>query len=52
MPFLDLRLYQLTGFERDKINDEYQDLLKKIDHYRAVLASEAMVRRYHQRRAC
>jgi len=41
---LDLRLYQLTGLERDKINEEYQELLKKIDHYRAVLASEAMVR--------
>lgn len=41
---LDLRLYQLTGLERDKINDEFQDLLKKIDHYKAVLASEQMVK--------
>lgn len=41
---LDLRLYQLTGLEHDKINAEYQDLLKKIEYYRAVLASEAMVR--------
>jgi DNA gyrase subunit A len=41
---LDLRLYQLTGLERDKISDEYQDLLKKIAHFRAVLASEAMVK--------
>lgn len=41
---LDLRLYQLTGLEHDKINEEYQDLLKKIDHYRAILASEEMVR--------
>lgn len=41
---LDLRLYQLTGLEHDKINTEYQELLKKIDYYRAVLASEAMVR--------
>src|SRR5205085_1385290 len=41
---LDLRLYQLTGLERDKLNNEYQELLKKIDHYKAVLASEAMVR--------
>ncbi len=41
---LDLRLYQLTGLERDKINEEYQELLKKIDYYRAVLASEAMVK--------
>ena len=41
---LELRLYQLTGLERDKINEEYQELLKKIEYYRAVLASEAMVR--------
>lgn len=41
---LDLRLYQLTGLERDKLNDEYQELLKKIDHLKAVLASEFMVR--------
>jgi DNA gyrase subunit A len=41
---LDLRLYQLTGLEQDKINAEYQDLLQKIEHYRAVLASEKMVR--------
>lgn len=41
---LDLRLYQLTGLEHDKINEEYQDLLKKIAYYKAVLASEAMVR--------
>src|SRR5262249_40284803 len=41
---LDLRLYQLTGLEHDKINNEYQELLKKIEYYRAVLASEAMVR--------
>lgn len=41
---LDLRLYQLTGLERDKLAQEYQDLLKKIDYFRAVLASEKMVR--------
>lgn len=41
---LDLKLYQLTGLEREKINEEYQDLLKKIEYYRAVIASEAMVR--------
>lgn len=41
---LDLRLYQLTGLEHDKINDEYQDLLKKIAHYQAILANESMVR--------
>lgn len=41
---LDLRLYQLTGLERNKIEEEYQELLKKIEYFRAVLASEAMVR--------
>ncbi len=41
---LDLRLYQLTGLEHEKINQEYQDLLKKIEHLRAVLANESMVR--------
>lgn len=41
---LDLRLYQLTGLEQDKLNGEYQDLLKKIDYFRSVLASESMVK--------
>ncbi len=41
---LDLRLYQLTGLEQEKINAEYQDLLQKIAHYRAILASEKMVK--------
>jgi len=41
---LDLRLYQLTGLEHDKIQSEYDELLKKIEYYRAVLASEQMVR--------
>ncbi len=41
---LDLRLYQLTGLERDKLQAEYDELLKKIDHFRAILASERMVR--------
>ncbi|WP_420422567.1 DNA topoisomerase (ATP-hydrolyzing) subunit A [Simkania sp.] len=41
---LDLRLYQLTGLEREKIEAEYEALQAKIAHYRAVLASEALVR--------
>ena len=41
---LDLRLYQLTGLEREKIESEYKDLLEKIAHFRAILASEKMVR--------
>ncbi len=41
---LELRLYQLTGMERGKIEEEYKDLQQKIAHYRAVLASEQLVR--------
>lgn len=41
---LDLRLYQLTGLEREKIENEYKDLLEKIAYYRSVLASETLVR--------
>lgn len=41
---LDLRLYQLTGLEQEKIDQEYQELLKKIDYYRSVLANESLVR--------
>lgn len=41
---LDLRLYQLTGLEADKIQAEYNELLTKIAYYKAVLASESMVR--------
>lgn len=41
---LELRLYQLTGLERDKITEEYNELMKKIEYFKAVLASEAMVK--------
>lgn len=41
---LDLRLYQLTGLERNKVESEYKDLLLKIEEYRAILASELAVR--------
>lgn len=41
---LDLRLYQLTGLEHEKIDAEYKDLLQKIAHFKAILASEAMVK--------
>jgi DNA gyrase subunit A len=41
---LDLRLYQLTGLEQDKISQEYQELLKKIAYLKEVLASEFLVR--------
>jgi DNA gyrase subunit A len=41
---LDLRLYQLTGLEREKIESEYQELLAKIAHLKAILASDQLVR--------
>ncbi len=41
---LELRLYQLTGLEREKIEAEYKELQEKIQHLRAILASERMVR--------
>lgn len=41
---LDLKLYQLTGLERDKIEKEYGELQKRIEYYKSVLASEMMVR--------
>lgn len=41
---LDLRLYQLTGLEKEKIEGEYKELLEKIAYYRSVLASEELVR--------
>lgn len=41
---LELKLYQLTGLEHDKISQEYQDLLKKIEYLKSVLASEEMVK--------
>jgi DNA gyrase subunit A len=40
---LDMRLQRLTGLEREKITSEYQDLIKSIAHYKAILESSAMV---------
>lgn len=37
---LDMRLQRLTGLERDKIHEEYNELLKMIDYYHDVLANE------------
>ncbi len=38
---LELRLYQLTGLERGKIEAEYVELMKLIEELRSILASEA-----------
>ena len=40
---LELRLYQLTGLERDKLSAEYQELLKTIADLVDILASEERV---------
>jgi len=37
---LDLRLYQLTGLERDKIEEEYAELIKRIAYLQSLLASD------------
>jgi DNA gyrase subunit A len=39
---LDMRLQRLTGLERDKIREEHAELMRLIDHLKAVLASEDM----------
>jgi DNA gyrase subunit A len=41
---LELRLYQLTSLEREKVENEYQELLAKIEEYKAILASEEKVK--------
>lgn len=41
---LELRLYQLTGLEREKIAKEYDELQHKIAYLRSVLESESLVR--------
>jgi DNA gyrase subunit A len=40
---LDMRLQRLTGLEREKIASEYQDLIKSITRYKAILESPGMV---------
>ena len=37
---LDMRLQRLTGLEREKIEQEYQDLMKLIAELKAILADE------------
>jgi len=41
---LDMRLQRLTGLERDKLMQEFNDLMALIDHLKAVLASDEMQR--------
>ena len=37
---LDMRLQRLTGLEREKIQKEYQELIKTIEHLKEILARE------------
>lgn len=41
---LDLRLQRLTGLEREKIEAEYQEILKTIEWLKSVLADEGKIR--------
>lgn len=40
---LDMRLVRLTGLEREKIDKEYNQLMKDIEEYKAILASRDRV---------
>ncbi len=40
---LDMRLKTLSGLQREKIEEEYEQLMKLIEHLRAVLESEKLV---------
>ena len=40
---LNLRLYQLTGLEREKIEKEYKEIIKSIEDLRDILAKEQRV---------
>ncbi len=39
---LDMRLRALTGLERDKLKEEYAELMKLIDYLKSVLADEGL----------
>jgi len=40
---LDMRLHQLTGLERDKILEEYVELIKNIEQFKVILATPKKV---------
>ncbi len=41
---LDMKLQRLTQLERNKLIEEYQELLKRIEYLKSVLASQPLVR--------
>lgn len=40
---VDMRLGRLTGLEREKLENEYRDLLEKIDYFQRVLREESLL---------
>jgi len=40
---LEMRLYQLTGLEKNKIDEEYASLLKMIENYQSILNDDQQV---------
>src|SRR5699024_1616682 len=40
---LDMRLQRLTGLEREKIDEEYKEILKRIEELKAILADDEKV---------
>lgn len=40
---VDMRLGRLTGLEREKLDNEYKELLEKISYYKDILANEILV---------
>ncbi|WP_228547644.1 DNA topoisomerase (ATP-hydrolyzing) subunit A [Candidatus Clavichlamydia salmonicola] len=41
---LDLRLYQLTGLEHEKIQKEHDELCAKVQEYKAILSDDLLVK--------
>ncbi len=40
---LDMKLQRLTGLEREKIEEEYKELMEKISYFREILDKEELV---------
>ncbi len=40
---LDMRLKRLTGLERDKLDEEYKNLIKEINRFKEILASDRLI---------
>ena len=43
LAILEMRLRRLTGLERDKIEEEYNELMKLIDYLNSILSSEELL---------